>query len=165
MDDSNRPAEQPEAQTPPPPPLPGESTPAAAAPAPATPRVALGPVPAPAPAPATAHAPAPAALERSTFGAPALPAHETQPLPVESKRVLAGVMAILFGFIGLHKFILGYTGPGVVLLLVTFLGGICTLGVAWLATFTIGFIEGIVYLSKSDAEFVREYQLGRKEWF
>lgn len=97
---------------------------------------------------------------------PAAPAAAFPASPaIESKRVLAGVTAILFGFIGLHKFILGYTGEGVVMLLVTFVGGFCTAGVSILATATIGFIEGIVYLSKSDAEFVREYQVGRKEWF
>jgi hypothetical protein len=29
----------------------------------------------------------------------------------------------------------------------------------------IGLIEGILYLSKSDEEFVRTYMDGRKEWF
>ncbi len=137
---------------PPPPSLPAEET---TAKGPETvsspPRVALGPVGVPPPPP-----PPPPPL--------VMPVPPEAP-PIESKRVLAGVTAILFGFIGLHKFILGYTGEGVVMLLVTFIGGFCTAGVSILATATIGFIEGIVYLSKSDAEFVREYQVGRKEWF
>jgi hypothetical protein len=29
----------------------------------------------------------------------------------------------------------------------------------------IGFIEGILYLAKSDEEFIRVYQVGKKGWF
>jgi len=32
-------------------------------------------------------------------------------------------------------------------------------------THIIGLIEGIIYLCKSDEEFVRTYVDGRKEWF
>ena len=137
---------------PPPPSLPADET-AGKAPetVPGPPRVALGPAAVPPPPP-------PPPVPSPALAQPQAPA-------IESKRVLAGVTAILFGLIGLHKFILGYTSEGVVMLLVTFVGGFCTAGVSVLATATIGFIEGIVYLSKSDAEFVREYQVGRKEWF
>ncbi len=86
-------------------------------------------------------------------------------LPHDSKRVLAGVLAILLGFVGVHKFVLGYREAGAVMLLVTFIGGLCTSGLSILAAWVVGVIEGIVYLSKSDSEFVREYQVGRREWF
>jgi hypothetical protein len=36
---------------------------------------------------------------------------------------------------------------------------------AWPVFYVIGLIEGILYLSKSDEEFVRTYVDGRKEWF
>ena len=29
----------------------------------------------------------------------------------------------------------------------------------------IGLIEGIIYLTKSDADFIQTYQVGKKEWF
>jgi TM2 domain-containing membrane protein YozV len=78
-----------------------------------------------------------------------------------SNKIPAGVCGILLGGFGVHKFILGYTGPGLILLLVTLL----TCGAAWPVTHIIGLVEGIIYLCKSDEEFVRIYVDGRKEWF
>ena len=80
---------------------------------------------------------------------------ERRPAAQESKRVTAGVLAILLGSLGVHKFYLGYTTPGIIQLLL----GCCGVGGI------IGLIEGIIYLTKSDAEFVRTYQIGQKEWF
>lgn len=82
-----------------------------------------------------------------------------------SKRLLAGILAIVLGGFGVHKFILGYNKEGIILLVATLLLGGLTCGTAgWLA-WIIGLVEGIIYLSKSDAEFYRIYQLGRKPWF
>lgn len=78
-----------------------------------------------------------------------------------SKKIAAGVCGILLGYLGIHKFILGYTGAGLIMLLVTVL----TCGVAGMVFWVIGLIEGIIYLTKSDEEFVRIYVDGRKEWF
>jgi len=33
------------------------------------------------------------------------------------------------------------------------------------AVWAIGLIEGIIYLTKSDAEFYQTYMVGKKEWF
>jgi TM2 domain-containing membrane protein YozV len=82
-----------------------------------------------------------------------------------SNKIPAGVCGILLGSFGIHKFILGYTGAGLVMLLVTIVGGICTCGIAAGVMHIIGLIEGIIYLCKSDEEFVRTYVDGRKEWF
>ncbi len=80
------------------------------------------------------------------------------PQPVqENKKVLAGIMGILFGGFGVHKFILGYTQEGVIQLVVS----ICTCGLFSL----VGFIEGIIYLTKSDEEFYNTYQVSKKGWF
>jgi TM2 domain-containing membrane protein YozV len=78
-----------------------------------------------------------------------------------SNKIPAGVCGILLGSLGIHKFILGYTGAGLVMLLATIL----TCGIAGVVTHIIGLIEGIIYLCKSDEEFVRIYVDGRKEWF
>jgi TM2 domain-containing membrane protein YozV len=78
-----------------------------------------------------------------------------------ANKIPAGVCGILLGSLGIHKFILGYTGAGVILLLVTVL----SCGVLGAVTHIIGLIEGILYLCKSDEEFVRTYVDGRKEWF
>ena len=77
--------------------------------------------------------------------------------PVKSKRIVAGVLGILLGQIGVHKFVLGYTKEGLIQIGIS----IITCGIAGL----IGFIEGIIYLTKSDQEFINEYQLGKKGWF
>lgn len=62
--------------------------------------------------------------------------------PVKSK-VTAGVLAILLGGIGVHKFYLGRIGVGIIYLLFcwTYIPGI------------IAFIEGIMYLCQSDEDF------------
>ena len=62
-----------------------------------------------------------------------------------SNKIPAGVCGILLGSLGIHKFILGYTGAGLVMLLVTIL----TCGIAGVVTHLIGLIEGIIYLCRS----------------
>lgn len=75
----------------------------------------------------------------------------------ESKRVVAGVLAILLGSLGVHKFVLGYTKAGIIQLIISFIScGILAI---------IPFIEGIIYLTKSDEEFIYTYQTNQKEWF
>ena len=82
-----------------------------------------------------------------------------------SNKIPAGICGILLGGLGIHKFILGYTGAGVIMLLISIVGGILTCGVATGVIHLIALIEGIIYLCKSDEEFVRTYVDGRKEWF
>ncbi|WP_264525683.1 TM2 domain-containing protein [Flavobacterium sp. N502536] len=53
----------------------------------------------------------------------------------ENKKVVAGILAILLGFLGIHKFYLGYNK------------------------------EGIIYLTRTDEEFYQTYQVGQKGWF
>lgn len=79
----------------------------------------------------------------------------------ESKRVVAGILAILLGPFGIHKFILGYTNQGIILLAIT----IVTCGIGAAVTSIIGLIEGVIYLTKSDEEFIYTYQTNKKEWF
>ncbi|MDR2230006.1 MAG: TM2 domain-containing protein [Flavobacteriaceae bacterium] len=81
-----------------------------------------------------------------------------QQAPYKSeKKVAAGVLGILLGGFGVHKFYLGYTKAGVIQLIATFV----TCGIASV----IGLVEGIIYLTKSDEEFDRTYVQGKKEWF
>jgi len=95
-----------------------------------------------------------------------------EPRPVvqqDNKKVLAGILAILFGSLGIHKFVLGYNSEGIILLVVTAIGyaTLCFLigGFILTATSLIGLIEGIIYLTKSDAEFYEMYQRNKKPWF
>jgi TM2 domain-containing membrane protein YozV len=76
-------------------------------------------------------------------------------------KVAAGVCGIVLGGMGVHKFILGYTGAGLTMLLVNIL----TCGIGGIVMHVIGLIEGIIYLTRTDEEFVRIYVDGRKEWF
>ncbi|MBL8757219.1 MAG: TM2 domain-containing protein [Phycisphaerae bacterium] len=77
------------------------------------------------------------------------------------KKIPAGVLGILLGCLGIHKFILGYTGAGLIMLLVTIL----TFGIAGTIMAIIGLVEGIIYLTKSDEDFVNTYVRGRRAWF
>ncbi|WP_347172846.1 TM2 domain-containing protein [Polaribacter uvawellassae] len=79
----------------------------------------------------------------------------------ESKRVISGILGIILGSLGIHKFVLGYTTEGIVMLLLSVVT--CGIG-AWLMGL-IGLIEGIIYLTKSDEEFIQVYQENKKGWF
>ena len=81
--------------------------------------------------------------------------------PRASNKIPAGICGILLGGFGVHKFLLGYTGAGLIMLLVSIL----SCGSLYTVMHIIGLIEGIVYLTKTDDEFVRLYVDGRKEWF
>ncbi|MCP4882273.1 MAG: TM2 domain-containing protein [Flavobacteriales bacterium] len=78
-----------------------------------------------------------------------------------SKRIVVGVVAILFGALGIHKFILGYQKEGIVMLVLSLLSLGFLVGLVAL----IGIVEGIIYLRKSDEEFFKIYQEGRRPWF
>ena len=80
-----------------------------------------------------------------------------QVLASENKKILAGVLALFLGYLGVHKFILGYTKEGIIQIVITCV----TCGLAGI----IPFIEGIIYLTKSDEEFYNTYQVGKKGWF
>lgn len=81
------------------------------------------------------------------------------------KKIIAGICGILLGAFGVHKFILGYTTEGVIMLLVGLVGGIITCGLATAVTSVVGIVEGILYLTKSDEDFVRTYLQSKKGWF
>lgn len=68
----------------------------------------------------------------------------------DKNKVLAGILAIVFGGIGVHKFYLGRIGQGILYLLFfwTYVPAV------------VGFVEGIVYLCMSDESFCRKF--GRK---
>jgi TM2 domain-containing membrane protein YozV len=77
------------------------------------------------------------------------------------KKIAAGICGILLGGFGVHKFILGYTTEGVIMLLVSVLSCLILYPVIHI----IGIVEGIVYLTKQDEDFVRTYIQTKKGWF
>ena len=76
----------------------------------------------------------------------------------DNKKVSAGILAILLGPFGIHKFLLGYTTEGIIWLVMS----LFTCGTL---TALLGTIEGIIYLTKSDQEFYETYQVNKKAWF
>ena len=86
-----------------------------------------------------------------------------------NKKILAGVLAIVLGALGIHKFILGYTKEGIIMLVITLIGLVLScIGVGVFLVWgvsIIGLVEGIIYLTKSDEEFYNTYQVGKKPWF
>ena len=92
------------------------------------------------------------------------------------KKLVAGLLGIFLGSLGIHKFYLGMNQPGIIMLACT-IGGyvlftllaIILIGFIFLlvpaAVGLIGLIEGVIYLTKSDADFQREYLVGKKPWF
>ena len=86
--------------------------------------------------------------------------------PMDSKsKIAAGLLAIFLGSLGIHKFYLGYSGAGIVMLLVSLLAGFVTLGLATAIMSLIALIEGIIYLTKTDEQFYYTYVAGKKSWF
>lgn len=84
--------------------------------------------------------------------------------PADSKsKIAAGLLAIFLGTLGIHKFYLGYTQAGIIMLLVSLLGSLLIVGP--LVMGVIALIEGIIYLTKSDEQFYLTYVVGRKPWF
>ena len=95
------------------------------------------------------------------FQASPQPPATTGSNPRASNKIVAGIFGIVLGGLGIHKFILGYTGTGLIMLLVSVLSCFILAPIMHL----IGLIEGIIYLTKSDDDFVRTYVDGRREWF
>lgn len=87
----------------------------------------------------------------------------------ENKKMLAGILGIVLGGFGAHKFVLGYNKEGFILLgilLISFplmcvIVGAFTMYIPIL----IGLVEGIIYLTKSDEDFYETYQANKKPWF
>jgi TM2 domain-containing membrane protein YozV len=87
------------------------------------------------------------------------PYQQQPPIPpdVNSTKVLCGIMGILFGGLGVHRFILGDVSGGIIRIVIT----LVTCGIGAI----IGFIEGIIYLTKTDSDFYWTYMVGKKAWF
>lgn len=97
------------------------------------------------------------------------------PADIANKKLIAGLLGIFLGSLGVHKFFLGNTQPAILMLAGTiggwilgFIGSFIIVGaVFFLVPFVIGvigLIEGILYLTKSDQEFYQTYVVGKKAW-
>ena len=77
------------------------------------------------------------------------------------KKMAAGICGILLGAFGVHKFILGYTTEAIIMLCIS----VVSCGILAMIPSVIGIVEGIMYLTKTDEEFVRTYVQNKKGWF
>ena len=77
----------------------------------------------------------------------------------ESKRLVCGICGILLGGFGVHRFLIDDAKGGILRIVIM----VVTCGIGSI----IGLIEGIIYLTKTDEEFMRLYQTkeGQKAWF
>ncbi len=82
----------------------------------------------------------------------------------DNKKILAGILGILLGWLGVHKFILGYNKEGAIMAVVGIVGWFLC-GIPTMIVSIVGLVEGIMYLTKSDEEFYNTYQVGKKPWF
>ena len=71
-------------------------------------------------------------------------------------KVVAGVLALFLGGLGVHKFYLGQTGLGILYLCLYFFG-IFFLFIPTLIIGVIAFVEAIVYFCSSDENFDNKY--------
>lgn len=86
-------------------------------------------------------------------------------VPSDGKsKVVAGLLAIFVGALGIHKFYLGYSTAGVIMLAIFVLGWIL-LGIPSIIISFVAFVEGIIYLVRSDEEFHERYVENRRAWF
>ncbi|WP_083371132.1 TM2 domain-containing protein [Paraoerskovia marina] len=74
--------------------------------------------------------------------------------PNAKSRIAAGLLGILIGSLGIHRFYLGYTGIGLTMLLISVLsfGLLSPLVAIW------GIVEGILYLTDKTGSFSRDAQ-------
>lgn len=92
-------------------------------------------------------------------------------IPGAEKKLAAGLCGILLGAFGVHKFILGYQQEGLIyigMVVIAFILAFVTCGIGSFLLFIpsiLGLVEGIIYLTKSDEEFVQTYVINKKPWF
>ncbi|MCF6445301.1 TM2 domain-containing protein [Nereida sp. MMG025] len=82
----------------------------------------------------------------------------------DKSKIVAALLAFFLGALGIHKFYIGKKNAGIIMLVVFFLGFIA-LGIPSMIISLIAFIEAIIYLFKSDADFEAQYIQGNKAWF
>lgn len=71
----------------------------------------------------------------------------------KNDKIVAGLLALFLGGIGIHKFYLGRTGQGVLYLV------FCWTGIPMVA----GLIEALIYLTMSHEEFDEKYNLPNED--
>tara|TARA_B100000676_G_scaffold301011_1_gene347540 strand:- start:613 stop:978 length:366 start_codon:yes stop_codon:yes gene_type:complete len=84
-------------------------------------------------------------------------------MPPGKNRITAGILALLVGGFGVHKFYLGYNNQGIIMLLMSTIGMILVFPL--FASAIIALSEAIIYLTTTDQKFYDNYEANRKLWF
>jgi TM2 domain-containing membrane protein YozV len=100
---------------------------------------------------------------------PPLPPPAGTPPFDPQKKILVGILGIILGAFGVHKFMLGYQKEGFIMLGVSIAGLVLScVGIGLFITMgmsVVGLVEGIIYLTKPDEEFYETYIKNQKPWF
>ena len=91
--------------------------------------------------------------------------HYAAPYVSSKDHVAAGLLAIFLGFLGVHKFYLGYSVQGFIMLAISVIGGPLLFGLPFGVMWVIAIVEGVIYLMKSQTEFEKIYVYSKREWF
>lgn len=90
----------------------------------------------------------------------------------EKSRVVAGLLAFFLGFCGAHKFYLGFTLPGLIYLMCSWifmmLAGVTDEDIFLIPTLIIymfSSIDAVIYFTRTDEDFQRIYVEDKKQWF
>lgn len=79
-------------------------------------------------------------------------------------KLIAGLLALFLGGLGIHKFYIGCQTAGIIMLSIWFVGWFMA-GLPSFVIIVIALIEGIIYLTKSNSEFENIYIKNEKCWF
>jgi TM2 domain-containing membrane protein YozV/cold shock CspA family protein len=87
----------------------------------------------------------------------------TPGLSSSQNRIAAALLAWFLGWLGIHKFYLGKTSAGFIMMACGTVGWLLVL--PGLGICLVALIEAIIYLSKSDQQFYQDYVVGDRAWF
>lgn len=87
-------------------------------------------------------------------------------------KVVAGLLALFLGGVGVHKFYLGMPIPGIIYLIGSFVCYLLFLAteeaiflLPWLVITIFCLVDAILYFTKSEEQFQQVYVDGKKQWF
>ena len=87
-------------------------------------------------------------------------------------KIVAGLMALFLGIFGVHKFYLGFTLPGLIYLMCSWifmmLAGVTDEDIFLIPTLIIymfSSIDAVIYFTRTDEDFQRIYVEDKKQWF
>ncbi len=81
------------------------------------------------------------------------------------KRKVACIAAVFFGFVGAHKFVLGYKREGIIMALISIAAILCQLAPIAALVGIVGFAEAFIYFGMDDKKFNDIYVRWQHPWF